>query len=93
MPQSDTILFFDFKGLQCPLPVLKTRKKLQSLNTGALIRVETTDPLSPLDIAHFCQSEGHDLLEHNTQGRIFRFLIRKGKTSPEKPNFPANLSI
>lgn len=73
-------VFYDFKGLQCPLPVLKTRKKLQDLTSGTLIRVETTDPLSPLDIAHFCQSEGHDLLEQKTQGRIFQFLIRKGQT-------------
>ncbi|RBO97857.1 sulfurtransferase TusA family protein [Pseudochrobactrum asaccharolyticum] len=78
MITSETAIFYDFKGLQCPLPVLKTRKKLQDLQAGAVIRIETTDPLSPLDIAHFCQSEGHTLLEQQSEGRIFHFLIQKG---------------
>lgn len=78
MIMSEAAIFYDFKGLQCPLPVLKTRKKLQDLQAGAVIRIETTDPLSPLDIAHFCQSEGHTLLEQQSEGRIFHFLIQKG---------------
>lgn len=78
MITSEAAIFYDFKGLQCPLPVLKTRKKLQDLQAGAVIRIETTDPLSPLDIAHFCQSEGHTLLEQQSEGRIFHFLIKKG---------------
>ncbi|HWD14843.1 sulfurtransferase TusA family protein [Pseudochrobactrum sp. sp1633] len=78
MAGSETVFFYDFKGLQCPLPVLKTRKKLQDLNAGDVIRIETTDPLSPLDIAHFCQTEGHILLEQQSEGRIFHFLIQKG---------------
>lgn len=75
---TETPIFCDFKGLQCPLPVLKTRKKLQDLKSGDLIRVETTDPLSPLDIAHFCQSDGHALLGQSAEGRVFHFLIKKG---------------
>jgi tRNA 2-thiouridine synthesizing protein A len=78
MITSEAAIFYDFKGLQCPLPVLKTRKKLQDLQAGAVNRIETTDPLSPLDIAHFCQSEGHTLLEQQSEGRIFHFLIQKG---------------
>ncbi|MDR0253485.1 MAG: sulfurtransferase TusA family protein [Brucellaceae bacterium] len=78
MTSSETVIFYDFKGLQCPLPVLKTRKKLENLSAGDRIRIETTDPLSPLDIAHFCQSEGHTLLEQQNEGRIFHFLIEKG---------------
>ena len=78
MITSEAAIFYDFKGLQCPLPVLKTRKKLQDLKAGDVIRIETTDPLSPLDIAHFCQSEGHRLLEQQSEGRVFNFLIQKG---------------
>lgn len=78
MMASETVALCDFKGLQCPFPVLKTRKKLQDLSTGDMIRVETTDPLSPLDITHFCQTDGHALLEQSAEGRVFVFLIRKG---------------
>lgn len=75
---TDKIPFYDFKGLQCPLPVLKTRKKLQDHQSGDVIKIETTDPLSPLDIAHFCQTDGHDLLQQSTEGRVFEFIIMKG---------------
>lgn len=78
MMTAETVDVCDFKGLQCPLPVLKTRKKLQDLTAGDIIKVETTDPLSPLDIAHFCQTDGHALLEQSAEGRVFYFIIRKG---------------
>ncbi|WOC16225.1 sulfurtransferase TusA family protein [Pseudochrobactrum sp. MP213Fo] len=74
---TEAITYCDFKGLQCPLPVLKTRKKLQSLAACSLLKIETTDPLSPLDIAHFCLTDGHELVEQRAEDRIFHFLIRK----------------
>ncbi|WP_087000391.1 sulfurtransferase TusA family protein [Rhizobium sullae] len=69
---------YDLRGLKCPLPVLKTRRKLSSMASGALIRVETTDPLAGIDIPHFCKKEGHELLETVKTETGHRFLIRKG---------------
>ena len=55
---------YDLRGLKCPLPVLKTRKKLAIDAAAAqLLRVETTDPLAVIDIPHFCNEDGHKLLE------------------------------
>jgi tRNA 2-thiouridine synthesizing protein A len=68
---------YDLRGLKCPLPVLKTRRKLSSMTSGALIRVETTDPLAGIDIPHFCKEDGHALLETVKTGTGHRFLIRK----------------
>jgi tRNA 2-thiouridine synthesizing protein A len=68
---------YDLRGLKCPLPVLKTRRKLQSLESGALIRVETTDPLAGIDIPHLCNEDGHDLVEIEKTESGHRFLIRK----------------
>jgi tRNA 2-thiouridine synthesizing protein A len=57
--------------------VLKTRRKMSSMASGALIRVETTDPLAGIDIPHFCNEDGHELLETVKTESGHRFLIRR----------------
>jgi len=69
---------YDLKGLKCPLPVLKTRRRLARLASGAELVVETTDPLAVLDITHFCHEHGHTLLETQALEPGHRFRIRKG---------------
>lgn len=71
------IAVYDLRGLKCPLPVLKTRNRLETLPSGTQLWVETTDPLSGIDIPHFCQQDGHDLLEQQQENGQFRFLICK----------------
>ena len=70
-------LVYDLKGLKCPLPVMKTRKRMRQLAPGALISVETTDPLAVIDIPHFCHEDGHTLVESGVREGGHRFLIRK----------------
>lgn len=72
-----TAVSYDLRGLKCPLPVIKTRKKLSSLPSGTLIRVETTDPLAGIDIPHFCHEDGHELVASEKTEGGHRFLIRK----------------
>jgi len=72
-------VIYDLRGLKCPLPVLKTRRRMADLEPGDELIVETTDPLAGIDIPHFCNEDGHKLL---TQERLdnsgHRFHIRKG---------------
>lgn len=72
---------YDLRGLNCPLPVLKARKRLAGMPPGARLWVETTDPLAVVDIPAFCSQEGHTLLEIQTVAGGHRFLIerRQGK--------------
>lgn len=76
-PVSDTLLL-DLKGLKCPLPVMKTRKALSSLETGAMITVLTTDPMAAIDIPHFCQENGHRLVSKEMDGTSGYFVVEKG---------------
>jgi tRNA 2-thiouridine synthesizing protein A len=69
---------YDLRGLNCPLPVLKTRKRLQSMRTGECLTVETTDPLAALDIPAFCQEDGHGLVDSTSVDGGHRFVIEKG---------------
>ncbi len=47
------------------------------MQSGALLWVETTDPLSGIDMPHFCTQEGHDLMTQKREGTLHRFLIRR----------------
>ncbi|MGE0500803.1 MAG: sulfurtransferase TusA family protein [Rhizobiaceae bacterium] len=69
---------YDLRGLNCPLPVLKARKRLKGMQRGALLWVETTDPLAAIDIPAFCGEEGHRLVETTPVEGGHRFLIERG---------------
>jgi tRNA 2-thiouridine synthesizing protein A len=69
---------YDLKGLNCPLPVLKARKRLSGMPAGDLLWVETTDPLAVIDIPAFCTDNGHRLVETATVDGGHRFLIERG---------------
>ncbi|TRA99597.1 MULTISPECIES: sulfurtransferase TusA family protein [Rhizobium/Agrobacterium group] len=76
---SDTAeVIYDLRGLKCPLPVLRSRKKLAALKAGDVLTVETTDPLAVIDIAHMCNEDGHSLVETVAVGKGHRFRIVKG---------------
>ena len=68
----------DLKGLKCPLPVLKTRKAMRSLETGARLWVETTDPMAAIDMPNYCREDGHQLVESVEEDGGHRFLIERG---------------
>lgn len=69
---------YDLRGLKCPLPVLKSRKKLSHMKAGAELWVETSDPLAVIDIPHMCHEDGHALLDTVSTGAGHRFHIRRG---------------
>ena len=48
----------DATGLLCPLPVLKIRKRLKSLETNQIVKVIADDPAAIVDVPHFCREQG-----------------------------------
>ena len=64
-------------GLLCPLPVLKARKRLEGMAPGAVLKVIATDPMSAIDMPHFCNEQGHALLEQRQDGDALIFRIRR----------------
>jgi tRNA 2-thiouridine synthesizing protein A len=67
----------DVTHLLCPLPVLKARKKLEAMTSGSVLKVIATDPMSAIDMPHFCNEQGHALLSHATQDTLHIFRIRR----------------
>ena len=75
---TDTAEAYDLRGLNCPLPVLKAKKRLAAMPPGSRLWVETTDPLAAIDIPAFCVESGHRLASTETVSGGHRFLIERG---------------
>ncbi len=71
---------YDLRGLNCPLPVLKVKKRLSGMRAGCRLWVETTDPLAAIDIPAFCQESGNLLLQADAVTGGHRFLIERANS-------------
>ena len=66
----------DCRGLKCPLPVLKTEKRIAQVRPGTRLIVLATDPIAKIDIPLFCTQNGHGC-EMTVEGEVMRFVIVK----------------
>jgi tRNA 2-thiouridine synthesizing protein A len=67
----------DARGLNCPLPILRTKKALNAMTSGQVLRVMATDPGSVRDFQAFSRQTGNALLAGTADGGEFHFLLRK----------------
>ena len=65
------------EGLNCPLPILKTKKAMDSLNSGEILKMSATDPGSVSDMDSWTKRTGNDLVSHSENGGIHTFMIKK----------------
>lgn len=72
---TETIM--NLRGLKCPLPALRVRKKLLSLKSGDLIVAECTDPLAAIDIPNLLRQTGDTLEDKGEADGVLTFRIRK----------------
>jgi tRNA 2-thiouridine synthesizing protein A len=80
---SETTL--DTRGLACPLPVLKARKRLLAMAPGERLRVLATDPKAPGDFRLYCAESGHRLIEERQDGPDFVLLLERAGPAPAPP--------
>ena len=73
----DTIKELDTRGLNCPLPILKTKKALADMVAGEVLRVVSTDPGSTRDFQAFARQTGNELMEQTNEGELFVHLLRR----------------
>ena len=67
----------DVKGLNCPLPILRTKKALSEMATGQVLRVLATDPSAAKDFQAFAKQTGNQLLSNTEVDQVFEFLFRR----------------
>ena len=67
----------DARGLNCPLPILRTKKSLAELGAGQVLKIVATDPGSVKDFQAFSKQTGNPLLSSETAADQFVFLLQK----------------
>jgi len=67
----------DARGLNCPLPIIKTKKALNDLTSGQVLRVTSTDPGSIKDMEAFAKQTGNELLSSSQDGGDYLFFLKK----------------
>jgi len=70
-------LEYDATGLLCPLPVLRTNRKMRELQAGGLLTVRATDPAAEQDFPAYCRQTGHELVSARKENDVLIFVIRK----------------
>ena len=75
--------YLDAKGLNCPLPVLKTKLILNRMQPGEILFVEATDPHSVVDFEAYCARTGHEILSIDRVEEIIGFTISRAE-NPRK---------
>ncbi len=79
MTESETATRLDVTGLNCPMPLLKAKQALNSLNPGDHLEVIATDPGSVRDFEVFSAQSGHPLLDSREEDGRYYYLLEKGR--------------
>jgi tRNA 2-thiouridine synthesizing protein A len=67
----------DTRGLNCPLPILRTKKALNDMTSGQVLKVVATDPGSVRDFQAFSKQTGNQLLMSDENAGEYLFMLRK----------------
>lgn len=69
--------FLDAKGLSCPMPIVRTKKAMDELNSGDVLEVHATDKGAKKDVSAWVDSTGNELLKSTEEDGILKFWIKK----------------
>lgn len=67
----------DARGLNCPLPILRTKKSLTDMTSGQVLKILATDPGSVKDFQAFAKQTGNALLGSDEADKIYTFYMQK----------------
>ncbi|WP_191560409.1 sulfurtransferase TusA family protein [Metabacillus idriensis] len=68
----------DAKGLACPMPIVKTKKAMNELESGQVLEIHVTDKGAKNDLTAWAKSGGHEFLKHEEVDQVLKFWIKKG---------------
>jgi len=72
-------LTLDNSGLSCPMPIIKTKKAIDGMQVGQVLKMIATDPGSVSDVQAWANKTGQELLKYEQEGNKYIFYIRKAK--------------
>jgi TusA-related sulfurtransferase len=68
----------DARGLACPMPIVKTKKAINELESGQVLEIHTTDIGAKKDLTGWAQSGGHEVVKQDVENDVLKFWIKKG---------------
>lgn len=71
-------IVIDAKGLACPMPIVKAKKGIDSIQTGQIMELQTTDKGSLNDFQAWVKQTNHELVDVKEENGVFTFLVKKG---------------
>lgn len=71
-------IVIDAKGLSCPMPIVKAKKGIDSIQTGQIMELQTTDKGSMNDFQAWVNQTNHELVDVKEENGVFTFLVKKG---------------
>lgn len=76
---SEIKLSLDFKGLLCPMPVVKLAQAIKQVQPGEMVEAVATDPGVMADIPAWTRSSGNELVTLEKREKDFRFVVKRLK--------------
>jgi tRNA 2-thiouridine synthesizing protein A len=67
----------DYKGLFCPMPIVKISKDIKGIEVGQTVEVLADDPGSKADMQAWARQTGHEMLEMKEEDGVFKFYVRR----------------
>jgi tRNA 2-thiouridine synthesizing protein A len=67
----------DARGLNCPMPIVKTAQAVKAMGSGQTVEVLATDPGSVKDFAAWSKTTGNPIVEQTADGGVYRFVMQK----------------
>ena len=67
----------DCRGMLCPLPILKTKKVIDTMSSGQVLKMLSTDAGSVSDMNAWCRQTGHELVHHIAADGVYTYWVKK----------------
>lgn len=77
-------IVLDAKGLACPMPIVKTKKRMKDLKAGEVLEIHATDKGSTADLEAWAKSTGHEYLGTEAEERYFVIFFEKEESIHQK---------
>jgi TusA-related sulfurtransferase len=79
MAEHNAVKVLDFKGLPCPMPVVKISQEINTVQVGEVVEVHTTDPGSLADFPAWAKTSGNEILESKQEEGLIRIFVKRVK--------------
>lgn len=74
----ESVKVLDAKGLACPMPIVKTKKAMDEINSNEILEIHATDKGAKNDLAAWVKSGGHEIVKSTEEDEVLKFWIKKG---------------